>query len=125
MSMNQGATQHLRAAEADGHRGEGRVAATKEIALEQRLRQLIDKAAGARWRRVELGARRFLPRSRSRQHRGWSDTHVKRPDNVTHRRILSDSSVYIPNAYSSKTSWSPIAEYAQLHDRCSSRCSLP
>jgi hypothetical protein len=65
LSINQGATQHLRAAEADGHKGRGaEIAATKEIALETaQLRQLIDNSLLAHTlASIELGARRFLPR---------------------------------------------------------------
>jgi hypothetical protein len=65
LSMNQGAAQHLRAAEADGYKGRGaEIAATKEIARETaELRQLIDKSLLAHTlASIELGATRFLPR---------------------------------------------------------------
>lgn len=65
LSMSQGAAQHLRAVEADGHKGRGaELAATKEIASETaELRQLIDKSLLAHTlASIELGATRFLPR---------------------------------------------------------------
>jgi 5-methylcytosine-specific restriction enzyme MrcB-like protein len=66
LSMNQGAAQHLQAAEADGRKGRAaEIAATKRIASETALlRQLIDKSVLARkLASIELGATRFLPRA--------------------------------------------------------------
>ena len=66
LSMNQGATQHLRAAEADGRKGRAaEVAAIDEIAVETALlRQLMDKLRLAHTLgSIELGATRFVPRA--------------------------------------------------------------
>jgi hypothetical protein len=66
LSMNQGATQHRRAAEADGRKGRAaEVAAIDEIAVETALlRQLLDKLRLAhRLGSIELGATRFVPRA--------------------------------------------------------------
>jgi hypothetical protein len=66
LSMNQGATQHLRAAKADGRNGRAaEVAAIDEIAVETTLlRQLMDKLLQAHTLgSIELGATRFVPRA--------------------------------------------------------------
>ena len=66
LSMNQGATQHRRAAEADGRKGRAaEVAAIDEIAVETALlRQLMDKSRLAHTLgSIELGATRFVPRA--------------------------------------------------------------
>jgi hypothetical protein len=66
LSMNQGATQHLRAAEADRKkRRAAEIAAIDEIVVGTALlRQLIDKSLLAHTlASIELGARRFVPRA--------------------------------------------------------------
>jgi hypothetical protein len=66
LSMNQGATQHLRSAAADGRKGRAaEVAAITEIAAETALlRQPIDKSLLTHTlASIELGATRFVPRA--------------------------------------------------------------
>ena len=126
LSINQGATQHLRAAEADGHKGRGaEIAATREIALETaQLRQLIDNSLLAHTLARSARCEALFPRLRPPASR-LSDTPCQTSRTTSrYQRICRSSPAYIPNAYSSRRLVAN-RRIRKLHDRCSSRCSLP
>ena len=110
LSMNQGATQHLRAAKADGRNGRAaQVAAIDEIAVETTLlRQLMDTLLQAHTLgSIELGATRFCP---PRIREAGSIAAVKYsmsdlPENAALATDLAEfAALYSRVAWSSKTS---------------------